>query len=269
MEHKTHVSDRKKKVVKELEKLMTKKTVMVASIKDLPSSQFQDIRKKLREKAEVRVIKKNLVDFALKHSKSEQLKNLMQYVKGDCTLLFSDEDAFLLSGFLSDNKSPAKAKAGQIANEDIRVEAGSTDLLPGPAITELSQVGLRVKVEGGKIAIQESKVLVKCGESISSEKAGILSKLNIIPFKVGLEPIAAYFNNQIYSDIKINKEEMLVSLNTNFARGFAFAVEIAYINNETLPFILGKAVIHEKAVSSLIKSPNVESEKISTDQNQN
>ena len=253
VEHKTHVSERKKKVVKELEGLMSKNTVMVASIKNLPSSQFQDIRKKLRSMAEVRVIKKNLVDFALNHSKNEDLKKLMKYVEGDCTILFSEGDAFILSGFLSDNKSVAKAKAGQVSNEDIRIEAGPTELLPGPAITELSQAGLKVKVEGGKIAIQEGKLFIKSGETISEQKAGILSKLNMTPFKIGLEPIAAYFNGQIYSEIKINKEEALIELANSFAKAMSFTVSIAYVNSETLPLIIGRAASHEKALLSLIK----------------
>jgi len=258
MEHKTHVSERKKKIVKELEGLMKKKTVMVASIKNLPSSQFQDIRKKLRGKAEIRVVKKNLVDFALEHTKNENLKELMRYVQGDCTILFSDEDAFELSAFLADNKSPAKARSGQVSPEDIRVEAGGTDLLPGPAITELSSAGLKVKVEGGKIAIQEGKIFIKTGETITDLKAGILSKLNITPFRIGLEPVAAYLDGKIYGAVKVDKDKILENLKGNFAHGLAFAVSIAYVHADTLSFILGKAALHENAISKLIKTETTE-----------
>jgi large subunit ribosomal protein L10 len=254
--HETHVSERKKKVVKELESLMKKKTIMVASVKNLPSSQFQDIRKKLRGKAEIQVVKKNLIDFVLEHSKNENLKELMKYVQGDCTLLFSDEDAFELSAFLADNKSPAKAKAGQVSTEEIKIEAGPTELLPGPAITELSSVGLKVKVENGKIAIQEGKVLIKSGEVITEQKAGILSKLNITPFKMGLEPVAAFLDGKVYGSIKINKEETLTGLKDAFARGIAFGVSIAYVHADTLPFILGKAASHENALAKLIQTQN-------------
>lgn len=231
---------------------------MIASIKNLPSSQFQDIRKKLRGKAEIRVVKKNLVDFALEHTKNENLKELMNYVKGDCTILFSDEDAFELSAFLSENKSPTKARVGQVSSEEIRVEAGGTDLLPGPAITELSSAGLKVKVEGGKIAIQEGKVFIKIGETITEQKAGILSKLNITPFKIGLEPVAAYLNGKVYGDIKIDKNKSLDELKNNFARAIALAVSIAYVHADTLQFILGRAASHEKLISQLIKTESTE-----------
>jgi large subunit ribosomal protein L10 len=259
MEHKTHVSERKKKVVKELENLMKNKTVMVVSIKNLPASQFQEIRKKLREKAEIRVIKRNLVDFGLEHTKNEALIELMKYVEGDCAVLFSQEDAFELSGFLSDNKSPSKAKAGQVSPDEIKIEAGATELLPGPAITELSQAGLKVKVEGGKIAISEAKLFIKSGETITEQKAGILSKLNIIPFKIGLEPIAAYCDGKVYGNVKINKQEKLAELRNSFARALGFGVSIAYVSSETLTPILGRAAAHENALLKLIKSDNSES----------
>lgn len=250
----THVSERKKKDVKELAGLLNKKTIMVVSVKNLPSSQFQEIRKKLRGMADMKVAKKNIVDFALEHSGNKQLEALTKYYEGNSALLFSDKDAFELSGFLEDNKSPAKAKAGQIANEDITIEAGPTELLPGPAITELSSVGLKVKVENGKIAIAQAHKLIKKGEAISDAKVGILSKLNITPFKVGLEPIAAFLDGKVYADIKINKHEALVALKDSFARSLGFAVSIAYPSQETLTPLLGTAAAHEKAIAALIKS---------------
>jgi ribosomal protein L10 len=41
---KTHVSEGKKSTVKLLGELLSKKTVMVVSVKNLPSSQFQEIK---------------------------------------------------------------------------------------------------------------------------------------------------------------------------------------------------------------------------------
>jgi large subunit ribosomal protein L10 len=250
----THVSDAKKRTVKELAELMKKKTVMVVSVKGLPSGQFQEIRKKLREMADLRVAKKNVIDFALEHSGNTELKSLVKFIEGNSALLFSDKDAFEIAGFLADNKSPAKAKAGQVSDEEIKIEAGPTDLLPGPAITELSSVGLRVKVEGGKIAIQQSHVLVKKGETISDAKAGILSKLNITPFRIGLEPVAAYLDGKVYTGIKIDKPTTIAGLKIDYAKAFAFAVSIAYANSDTISFIIGKAGLQEKAIAELIKS---------------
>ena len=252
VDHKTHVSDRKKRVVKELESLMNKKTVMVASIKGLPSAQFQEIKKKLREKATVKVVKKSLIDFALEHSGSKELEHLVPHIDADFAMLFSERDAFELSGILASEKSPAKAKAGQIAPFDIEVKAGGTDLLPGPDISALSAVGLQPKVEGGKIAIMKDKVLVKAGSEISSDIASILAKLNIVPFKIGLEPIAAFSEGKVYADIKIDKEAFLENMLELYGRALPFAVSINYPTRETLPFILGKASAHEGVIRRII-----------------
>jgi len=250
----THVSEAKKAKVKELAELMKKKTVMVISIKGLPSAQFQEIKKKLRDKAKIQVVKKSLVNFALDHSGIKELHELVPYVKDSTAMLFSDDDAFEISSILADEKSPAKAKAGQIAPKDIEVKAGPTDLLPGPDISALSAVGLAPKVEDGKIAIMQDKIIAKEGDVISPEIASIMAKLDIIPFEVGVEPVAAFDGDEkkIYIDIKIDKAGMIAELEDSFGRAVAFATELGIINDLTLDFIIGKAGVEEQIIDSLI-----------------
>src|SRR3989338_3735626 len=105
-----------KKKLKEVESLKnfikTKKTILIASIKNIPASQFQEIGKKLRGKAILKVPKKNLIGMAIDHSGNENAKKMKDYVKDSIAVLFSDLDAFDLAVELVKNKSPAKAKAG-------------------------------------------------------------------------------------------------------------------------------------------------------------
>ncbi|MAH49431.1 50S ribosomal protein L10 [Candidatus Pacearchaeota archaeon] len=262
---KTHVSEAKKEKVKELADLMKKKTVMVVSIKGLPSAQFQDIKKKLRGKAVIQVAKKSLVDFALDHSGIKELHGLIPYVQENSAILFSDNDAFEISGILASEKSPAKAKEGQESPEEIVVSAGPTDLLPGPDISALSAVGLQPKVEQGKIHIVKDSVLVKKGENINSNQASIMAKLDIVPFKVGIEPVAAYTEGKVYADIKIDKEGFLEELKDAYSRGLAFSVEIGYVCKDNLSFVLGRAAAHEGALSGLIKEEKKDDADLSGD----
>ncbi len=250
----THVSEAKKAKVKELAELMKKKTVMVISIKSLPSAQFQDIKKKLRSKAKVQVVKKSLVNFALDHSGIKELNDLVPYVDDSTAMLFSDSDAFEISGILANEKSPAKAKAGQIAPSDIEVKAGPTELIPGPDISALSAVGLIPKVENGKIAVMQDKIIAKEGDTITEALASIMAKLDIIPFEVGIDPIAAFDGDdkKVYADIKIDKEAFLEDFLYDFGRAIPFAVEINYVNDTTLDFILAKAGAHEGIVTRII-----------------
>ncbi len=255
-----HVSEEKKELVKKLAELMKKRTVMVVSIMGLPSAQFQNIKKKLRGRAVVMVTKKSLIKFAAENCGKKELQELVKYVEANCALLFSDEDAFEISAFLAENKIPAKAKIGQEAPEDIKIEAGETNLPPGPDISALSSLGIQVKVENGKIVIEKEHVLVKKGEIINEEKASVLAKLNITPFKIGLEPLVAFCDGKLYKDIKIDKEKTIEELKEMFSKGLAFAVSLNYICKDTLTFILSKAVAEENAINNLIKD-NISEEK--------
>jgi len=253
--------------VKELVELMkNNKTIMITSIKNIPGSQFQEIKNKLKDKAKIKVLKKSLMLRALDEAELEKLK---KYIHEDIALLFSQEDAFDLASMLSESQSPAKAKPGQLALNDIVVHAGPTDLMPGPAISELGSLGLKVKVEDGKIAIQEDKVIVKQGEKISEQAAGIMDKLNILPFKVGFIPEAAYdkINKEVYLDIVIDKEATLNELKEAASKAFGFAIKIGYICKDTIGFLLRKASVEGECLSKLIKEKEEKAKEDQTQQN--
>jgi len=248
------VNEVKVERVRVMSELMKKKTVMIISLKGLPSAQFQDIKKKLRGSAKVKMARKSTINRALEKSSIPQLKELENYVTDGTAILFSDSDAFEISGILADEKSPQKAKPGQVAPFDIEVKAGPTDLLPGPDISILSAAGLIPKVDKGKIAILHDKVLVKAGSKITDAQAVIMSKLGIIPFKVGIDPVAAYMDGKIYTGIKIDKVSLIAELENMYARILPFAVEIGYVNENTRDLIIAKAVMHEKAIAALINT---------------
>lgn len=250
-----NVPEYKIKLVKEVaDKIRKSKTLLIASTKGLPSSQFHEIKKNLRGKAEIKVVKKSIALRAIKSVEKGALQNLKEYISADIALFFSDMDAFELSGLLADNRSATKAKTGDIAPEDIRVESGPTDLVPGPAISELSAVGLKVAVEGGKLAIKQPATIVKQGETIKDNVASVLGKLNIAPMKVGFEPIAAYDSkdDKVYSGIRIDKKESLEELRKSITKAFGFAVNIKYVVKETLSYFLARAQVEEKIIDNLM-----------------
>jgi|SRR3989344_7931474 len=234
-------------------KIRKSKTVLIASTKGLPSSQFHEIKKKMRGTAEISVAKKNLVLKAIAKVEKGALQNLKEQIGADIALFFSDMDAFELSGLLSESKSPAKAKSGDISPEDIIVEAGPTELVPGPAISELSAVGLKVIVEKGKLAIKDSATIVKAGQVIKENVASVMAKLNISPMNVGFEPLAAYdaVSDKVYVGIKVDKKGTLESLHDSIKRGLGFAINVKYPTAETVKFYIYKAANEEKALSAI------------------
>ncbi len=251
----SHVSKEKINTVKELADLIKgKKTILIADISSIPESQFQKIGKKLRGKAIIKVPRKNLFFRAIDESKNETLQKIKEFFNRPLAILFSDLDSYDLAGELIKNKSPAKAKPGQIAPDDLEVPAGPTDLVPGPAISELGALGIKIQIQGGKIEIKEPKVLTKKGEKISDGVSAMLSKLGIMPFTVGLIPISSYDSkeNKIYIDIKIDREKAINELKDSYERLLGFAVNLGYLTKETTPLILQKAASHEKRIIKFI-----------------
>ncbi len=250
------VPERKKSLVKNLsEKIKSSRTVLIASCKNLPSSQFQSIKKKLRGKAEIKFIKKSALNRAINLTEKGALQQLKKELTADFAVFFSELDAFELSGLLTESQVPTKAKAGDIAPHDIEIEPGPTDLIPGPAISELGSVGLKVIVKEGKLEIQKGAVVAKEGEAINEKVAGVLAKLGISPMKVGFIPIAAYDSKEdkVYTGIKIDKEGTLEELRALIGKALGFAVNIKYPAKETISFFIAKASAEEKALKKIIE----------------
>jgi len=249
------IPEYKIKLVADLAQMMKKsKTVLIASTRGLPSSQFHEIKKNLRGKADVKVARKSAVIRAIEATKNETLQDLKNQIGADIALFFSNMDAFELSGLLSESRSSTKAKTGDIAPEDIRVEPGPTELVPGPAISELSGVGLKVSVEGGKLAIKLPHTIVKQGEVIKENVASVMAKLGIAPMKVGFEPLAAYDGNskKIYVGIKIDKVAALEELKNLISKALGFAVNVNYAAKETISYFISRAAGEEKAIENIV-----------------
>jgi ribosomal protein L10 len=200
------------------------------------------------------MIKKKAAERAMDLTQKKGLAALKEQLQADIAFFFSSNDPFELSGLRSEKQVPSKARAGDIAPEDIHIEPGPTDLVPGPAISELSGVGLKVAVEGGKLAIKTGAVVAKAGEPIKPNVAGVLGKLGISPMKVGFEPIEAYDSkdDKIYVGIKIDKSGALDILREAISKGFGFAVNIKYMTQQTVKYFIAKAGMEEKALSAKI-----------------
>ena len=264
MNLKTQIPEKNISSVKEFSDLIKdKRTILIVSIKNLPASQFQEISKKLRGKALVKVPKKNLIIRAINDSKNEKVKQIKEYIGENIAILFSDLDSFELAHELVKNKSPAKAKSGQEAPEDIEVLAGPTDLMPGPAISELGALGIQIQIEKGKIAIKEPKVIVKKGKKISANAADVMNKLDMKPFSIGFIPLVAFDTKEekLYLNININEEEAVNEMKNLFGRALAFAVSMGYSSKDTIKFLLAKAGINERILENLSGKENSENAK--------
>jgi len=159
-----------------------------------------------------------------------------------------------LASELESSKSPAKAKPGQEAPEDIEIPAGPTDLIPGPAVSELGALGIQIQIEKGKIHIKNAKIIAKQGSKISEGAAALMSKLDIKPFTIGFIPICAFDTKEkkLYLDIKIDREGTIEDLKTAYNKSLGLAVEIGYTSEDTIKFLIGKANVQANKIHRIM-----------------
>jgi large subunit ribosomal protein L10 len=255
------VPERKLKNMKEIKEFFnSNNTLMLISTKNLPDKQLQTIKKTIRGKAVIKFYKKSTLMKALEEN--QKIKELENDIEENTAVVFSQEDPFKLALMFSENKNPVKAKAGQIIQEDIFVEPGPTEFVPGPIISELNNAKIKFGIENGKISIKARSAIAKKGEKVTLEKASIMDKLDLKPFYVGLSSISAYDKNsdQIYKNLNFSKEEIINNLKEFSRKALNFAIHISYYCKETISVLISKAVNHKTALSGKIKEKTDEKE---------
>ncbi|MBU0536500.1 MAG: 50S ribosomal protein L10 [Nanoarchaeota archaeon] len=251
---KAHVAQYKKDAVNELVKLFRENPIVgTIDVENLPAPQFQKMRAQLRDTVKITMTKRRLMKLAIEKVKEEKkgIENIVPYLRGMPALLFTKENPFTIYKLISKNKSPAPAKAGQIAPKDIIVTAGPTPFAPGPVIGELGAVGIKTGVEAGKVAIKADSVVVKEGQVIKANVASILSRLGINPMEIGLNITAMNEEGTIYERkiLAVDEKEYINNIIQGHQWSFNLAVEAGIMNKETTEFMIIKAVNDSKALA--------------------
>ena len=239
----------------EVEKLAAKikesQMIGLVNVEGVGSKQLQGIRDNLRGSAVIRMSRNTLMIRALEQATKKGIKELVEYVKGPVSFIFSDQDPFVLSKFLRENKAAAPAKGGQVAPKNIIVPAMNTGVAPGPFISELAGLKIPSRVKGGVIHITEDTVAVKEGDTISNAMAQMLSRLGIEPMELQLKLIAAFADGVVLTadSFEIDLKDIL----DEFILGHQYAVNLsintAYPTHETIPMLIAKANVEAKSLT--------------------
>tara|TARA_Y100000310_G_scaffold269548_1_gene282824 strand:- start:1078 stop:2592 length:1515 start_codon:yes stop_codon:yes gene_type:complete len=249
-----HVADYKKEVVKNMVELFGQFPIVgVLNMEDLPTAQLQKMRGKLREKMTMFMTKKRLMKIAIKEvekSKPEVGKIVELIEKGMPALFFTKENPFALYKTIKKSKSKAPAKPGQEAPFDIEVKAGPTPFPPGPVISELGALGLKTKVQDGKVTILEDAIVVKEGEKIKDNVASMLMRLSIEPMEIGLDLVGVLENGEVLKRdvLDIDEDKFMADLNNSITWAVNLSVEVGWPTKDTIGLMLGKAYKDSKAV---------------------
>jgi large subunit ribosomal protein L10 len=244
------VKQQKIQEVEEMRNLLNSySSVGILNMHKLPGRQLQQIRHSL-DNAVIKMNKKSMMLRAIDGANRKDLSKLEDNMKGSTAFIFSNESPFRLFKKLKEKRSPASAKAGDIATKDILIQKGPTGLPPGPAISTLQKIGLKASVQGGKIAVLQDKVVCKAGEAISQNVAAVLSLLKIEPLEIGLDLVSAYEDGIIYSKdvLDINVDDYLNEMQKCVTRGVNLSLNTGYPTKMTIALMIQKAFIETKSL---------------------
>ena len=243
---KKKIEEKKKKVNELLEKIKSYKTVAILDLNKLQAKILQEIRK--RKDYELVFSKKSILTRAVKKYNEE----ICKYLDGQKMLILSNLDPISLYKIICSNRTKRYAKAGEIAEEDIVVRAGETNLPPGPVLSELKQAKIDAKISGGKIIIASDSVVARKGEKISSIVASALQKLDIKPFEISINIPIIYDGNLIYKKeiLKITDKEILDLMKGASSEAISVSIFANYPSPENIRILLTKCNSHANALIS-------------------
>ncbi|MEM2094156.1 MAG: 50S ribosomal protein L10 [Candidatus Bathyarchaeia archaeon] len=235
---------RKAEEVRKLTDLIERFNVLgIANLQKVRAMQLQELSKKFRGQVLMKVAKNTILRRALEASKKQDVRALGDLITGSNILLLTNINPFKLSLMLDRNKVRMSAKAGDIAPDDIVIPAGNTGLPPGPAISELSELGVRTRIESGSVYVIQDTVVAKKGEPIQPRVASILSKLGIKPIEVGLSVVAAYENGLIFKseDLHVDLQKIRKDFESAYTSAIALSVSTGFPTHDTMELILQHA----------------------------
>src|SRR5208283_37076 len=147
-------------------------TVGVLPLSGIPDRLLQSTKNKLKGDVTFVLGRKTLLTRILESS--EKTKGLVKDLEATSAIIFSNDDPFELYKKFKAGAIKMAAKPNQIALDDVSVQAGETNIMPGQAVTELKAAGIDVQIQKGKVVIAKDKVIAKKGEMISASVAKAL-----------------------------------------------------------------------------------------------
>lgn len=260
----THISQKKKKEVEVLKKLLqSDENVGIIDLTSLPSAQFQRIKHKLRKDMQIRVTKKSLLRIAIEQIKDKRkgIENLDKYLVSSMpALMLTKEEPFKIAKLISKNKSQTAAKPGQVSPKDLIIPEGPTSFSPGPIIGELGAAGIKAAIEGGKVVIKKETTIVHKGDIITQKQSDMLAKFGIKPMEIGINLVAVYEQGEVYDkEILFTDEEAYIEMIKTIAtEALNLAVFAEYPTEETMQILIQRAEREKLAVKHELKDVETE-----------
>jgi large subunit ribosomal protein L10 len=227
-----------------------KQEVGLVDVEGIRARQLQMIRQDLRKKVLIRGSKNTLLAIALKNAE-KKLDILESCLRGGASLICTGMDPFQLNMLLERSRTPAPAKPGDAAPNDIVIAAGDTGFPPGPLVGELQRAGVPARIERGSIIVQKDHVFVRAGEVISEQKAVILAKLGMEPMTAGLELLGVCEEGTLFepSVLHVDIEGVISRIGLAHQNALNVSIEAGIITQDTITLLIQKAVRYSTSLA--------------------
>ena len=219
--------------------------VGVVDISGVPAKNMLDMRSSLRGMLTMTMAKKSLIRLAWKEAglSEENLETLLEGAIQPCVVHTDSLNCYELFDELEKTRQGRAAKEGEIAPEDIIVEAGPTEFGPGPIVGEFNAVGIPAKIDKGAVAIQKTVTVVNKGDPIEGELGLMLSKLGINPIEFGLILMGVIDDGQVLSssELDLDTDGLRNDIIQATSGAFNLAFNVQWFSIATMPALLSKA----------------------------
>jgi large subunit ribosomal protein L10 len=242
-------TEKKERELAGLKKLLNEyKTICIVDMLKMPTKEMQMIKRSLGSKALMKISKKSLVEIAMKETGKDLIGNLPQQP----ALVFTTMGPFEFFKQVNGMRFKVYAKEGYVVDMDIVINPGPTELLPGPAISELQKVGIISGVEGGKIAVKKSSTVLRKGQQVTKDLAGVLRKLKMQVAEVKMN-VCSIFDGMLYDKDTLELVEVYPQkLKEAFNQALNLSVSIEYPTKENVKYLLMKAFQRGKALEKKV-----------------
>jgi len=251
-ENRTAYPAKKVQMYQQLQELPKQYKVMaLVRMEKVRSSQLLPLRKKFLDQVRIISIKDKVAQKALEKIDVPGLAKLVESIKGQCVLMFTNMSPFKLNVLLGKNKVMLYARGGDIASVDVTVPAKNTGIAPGPMLTEFKEAGIATKIDQGTIWILKDSTPVKKGQPVPAKLATLLQKLDIKTVEAGIA-----LDTALEEGIKYQKEELSIDVEQYrnlFAQAHqeavSLSIEAAYVTADNIKHILAKVAHGARSVA--------------------
>lgn len=202
------------------------------------SKQIQQIRAATRSNSLIVFGKNTQMKKAISQKVEENpdLEKLLPHLVGNVGFVFTKGNLKEVRDLISENKVPAPARTGAIAQCGVTIPAGLTGMEPTQT-SFFQALNIPTKISKGQIEIISDVNLFKEGDKVSSSEVALLAKMGMKPFTFGLSFEQVLDKGALYSPdvLDITDDHLLNAMRGGIAKVAAASLSIGIPTAASVP----------------------------------